>query len=180
MIRASALGLAGLVVVACTGGDAGVGRTASPVPSTPTVAPTPSAAASPDAIEIGTATLSIGGCAFDGTVSPPAGPVVLAASNDAELLGVFELLRLAGGSTWDELAEHVGEERRRAEQGEPPLNRPEWAVDIGHLELAAGDHGQIASDVEAGTHALVCALIGDPEPNPIAGIFAVGPIEVGG
>jgi hypothetical protein len=161
-----------LMVTGCGAEDAGAPD------ATQQAANVSSAAPSPGPANGGALTLGTVACGFEPGENPiPAGAVTFTVANRTEVLGVFNVARLEGGS-FQELTAHVAEEIELAKAGEPGLGHPSYAVPLTDVLVEPGETAELTATLEPGTHALVCGRVyeevGEMRPSTV-----IGPIDVG-
>ncbi len=101
-------------------------------------------------------TLSDDSCTYEGAAAPPAGALSVDVANESAQNGGFELLRVAEGSSFDDLEAYVEEEQQRLKEGVEPLGPPAFAPIAARVEVESGEAGVLSADVMASTYALTC------------------------
>lgn len=90
---------------------------------------------------------------------------------------VFHLVRIGEGHTFEELVEHINQERQLAEEGEAALGLPTYAEEVSELLCLADVSITRVVSINPGTYAFVCSKdFEDVGERPFS---LLGPIEVG-
>jgi hypothetical protein len=128
--------------------------------------------------DVGTAsvTLSDAGCELVAPSEVAAGPFELAMSSETSGRFDVDLWRLSDGHDYEELAEHIAEERRRSQSGEAPLGHPGFATLVAEASAEEDSSGELQAQLEPGTYGLAC--IHFPTDDRPGALWAAGPIEV--
>jgi hypothetical protein len=164
------VGLIAVVAVAlaaCDGSAATVSTTAATGPPT-TVPEGPVAAV---------ATLTDSGCTVTAPEPIVAGETPFTVQNDTSLLASFQLIHLLG--TYDDFTEAWADIRQRGEAGEEVDMDAVLApfIEEGErIQVAAGESGELQSDVPAGDYAMWCITL--DEDTQIVDPWTVGPYTV--
>lgn len=133
-------------------------------------------------VQIGTVTVSESECSLERAVENPvsAGSVALTAVNDTGASATIHMWSLLEGTTYEEFARYVEEERRLAEAGEEGKGHPPFVQKlIATPTLKAGQSATMRGTISSGeTYGIVCLKMfeGDEVPRPLG---IVGPVEVG-
>ena len=104
------------------------------------------------------ATLTDDGCTYEGDTSPAAGRFTIDFANKTEFFAAVALARLSDGKTIDDLQPYLEKAGREfAKTGTlpaPPF--PDFYEQVVRWGVEAGQNGDLAADVPAGTYALMC------------------------
>ena len=154
----------GILVTACNVAGGG-----EPSPDTaPTRAPQ----------RLGTITWTGSKCSLDRS-----GPALQSGNVSLELVNttadntVFALLKIGEGHTFDELDDHISQERQLAEEGESPLGLPEYAEEVSELLSLADVSITRIVTLDPGRYAIVCSR--DYQRVGRRPFGLLGPIKVG-
>jgi hypothetical protein len=107
-----------------------------------------------------TITMTDGACDYDGPTSVRDGRLTVELVKETDTDGSFELLRIADGTTFDELEARIEDDSERIEQGRQPVGYRSLATLEASAELIGSDDQQLLNpqrqDLEPGPHAFLC------------------------
>ena len=158
---------AGVLPVACSGGDRDEDSESAPTPGADTSAAT-------DAERRIRLTLTEDGCAYDGPGGVPAEPFTADLENRSSAYGAFVVGELAEGSKIADLEAYLEKEQQRWDETQELRGPPDYFTQAVRVGVAAGDVGLLPVDVEAGTYALACFN----DDLPIWRAYVAGQLEV--
>ena len=123
-------------------------------------------------------TLTSEGCAYQGPMQFTAAELSVSALNETTDGGNFEILRLGSDRSYEELAALFEDVQRAVDEGTPePPQPPGLYTEVRRLWVDAGEEGELAGSVRAGTHAFLCGQISG-EPMELLRVTVRGPIEI--
>jgi hypothetical protein len=108
------------------------------------------------------ATLSEGGCAYEGPARMTAGQLRVEMTNETSGQFDLDLWVLDEGHDYEELAAHIDDDRARNEAGEPSLVHPTFATLVAEASAEAGSSGTLTTDLAAGTYGMARILFDQP------------------
>ena len=124
------------------------------------------------------ATLTDDGCTYEGDTSPDAGRFTINLTNKTRFFGAFALARLSNGKTINDLQPYLEKARREfAETGTlpaPPF--PRFYEQVVRSGVEAGQNGDLAADLPAGTYAFMCF----PDNLPMWRVYRAAQLDVTG
>ena len=132
------------------------------------------------------ATLTDGGCTYEGPTARHAGRFDIAVANESRLFSGFFLAAVAKNASADDLQETIdGLLRRFSKPGESPGRAP-WRTVVGSAVEPAST-STIPADVRAGTYVVLCFVSGPTdtrqssnEPVPPQAIYVATRLDVTG
>jgi hypothetical protein len=152
--------IAGVVLVAGSGGSAA-----------PSESPSAAATGPPPAPQV---TLTDDGCSADSVGAIPGGMTGITVHNDSSTGPAnFELVRLVG--TFEEAAQFMADVRAGVEP--PPGELPFIAEEADRTLVDRGETGELEADLAAATYAVVCVAL--DENDDIITAYVVGPFTGG-
>jgi hypothetical protein len=102
-------------------------------------------------------TLTNDDCTYEGPDSFEAGTVSLDIENESGEVGVFELVRIAPGSTPEELESFIAEEQQRIDGGQRRRTPESVSVVVPPLEVDPSEASVVNAGLTAGDHAVICS-----------------------
>jgi len=127
--------------------------------------------------DAGSFTLARSACRFEGPASLATGTAEFGLASSGGTAD-FDLWLLRDGHTYAELAAHIDEERRRSEQGSPPLGHPTFASLVAEASTDSAGHGVMRTQLTAGVYGMACIRFDGP--GRLEGLWAAGPVTVDG
>jgi N-acetylneuraminic acid mutarotase len=127
-------------------------------------------------VVVGGVTLATDGCQYTGPTELPAGDVTFRLRNKTSGQFDLDVYLLDAGHDYEEFAAHIDEERRRGEEGEPPLGHPAFATLLAESTAEEGINSELVTDVAVGAYGMACIYF--DQPGSLGGIWAAGPITV--
>ncbi|MGH3078656.1 MAG: hypothetical protein ACRDPZ_10790 [Gaiellaceae bacterium] len=121
-----------------------------------------------------TITMTDDDCDYDGPESVSDGHLTVELVKETDTDGSFELLRIDGRSTFDELEGRIEDDSERIERGQQPVGYHGLASLEASAELIGPDDQHVLTpmrqDLEPGAHAFLCI-----QPS---GLGVAGPLEL--
>jgi hypothetical protein len=113
-------------------------------------------------------------CDYDGPESVSDGRLTIELVKETDTDGSFELLRIAEGTTFDELEARIDDDSERIESGRQPVGYQSLASLEASAELLGSDDQHVMTpqrqDLEPGAHAFLCIQS--------SGLDVAGPLEL--
>lgn len=126
-----------------------------------------------EASPVGTFALARSGCSYDGPAALAAGEATFTLASHGGSAD-FDLWLLADGHTYEELAAHIDEERRRSERGQPPLGHPTFATLVAEASTDPAGEDTLTTALQPGEYGAACIRFEEGRP----GLWAAGPFTV--
>lgn len=138
--------------------------------------PKPTATRAPQTL--GTITWTGSECTLDlNEIQLRSGNISIELVNTTDNNTVFNLVKIGEGHSFEELVEHINQERQLAEEGEPALGLPAYAEEVSDLLCLADVSITKVVTLNSGTYGFICSQ--DIENVGERPFSILGPIEVG-